>query len=214
MDFLKWQAGLGWLIFSGGNVAGSPLRAKALMHARADGHIAYISFADDLGDALMDDMEDLGAPSGYLVDIVHEEIASVREQLEEASVVVIEIGASVDALYRALKPSGIVNALQSAYENGAVFLIEGLAGNVFGRWMISDQGMMFDGLNWVVNAFIEPESASVEDSRAVQAILEAQSEAIAINIAHGSALALGPGGAVQLWGEQKVTISLGKSYTT
>lgn len=210
-QFLRWIAGHGWLIFSGGNSAGSPIRAQTLTRANADGHIVYVSFADDGGDELMDDMEDLGAPSGYAVDIAYEDADSVREQLRDAAVIVFEIGTSLDALYRALV-GDMAHVIQSAYENGAVVMFEGLAANVCGRWVVLDNGAIANGLNWVVNAFIEAESTSAGESRAVQAVLAAQADAVAINIGVGSALALGPQNAIELWGERQVTISLGRQY--
>ncbi|MGB1287588.1 MAG: hypothetical protein ACPG7F_13695 [Aggregatilineales bacterium] len=211
-NFLRWQKGAGWLVFSGGHSAGSPLRAQALARAKAAGGVAYISLLPDGGDALLDDMEDLGAPAGYIVDIVYEDAESIMEQLEFVAVLVIEIGESIDALYQAFQNSVAAKAIQQAYENGAVVLIEGLAGNLFGKWVISDSGRVIAGLNWVENAFIEPGVSQADESRAVQAILASEPDAISIEINTGSALVLGAG-QLEIWGEKEVTISLGSAYS-
>jgi hypothetical protein len=211
---LKYLSGRGWLIFSGGNTAGSPIRAQALARATAYGTTAYISLADDSGDALMDDMEDLGARSGYFVDLQYEDPDDIQEQLQTASFIAIEVGASLDALYRVLSDDAVAG-LRDAYERGAVILLEGLAANLFGRWALSDNGELLDGLDWVKNAFIEPESAGIDDSRAVQTVMAKIPDAVAINITAGSALVLGPEGQVEVWGEeQNVTISLGRSFSS
>ncbi|MEO1643762.1 MAG: hypothetical protein AAFR67_01145 [Chloroflexota bacterium] len=209
---LQYLSGNGWLVFSGGHTTGSPLRARALARARAYGITAYISTADDGGDSLLEDMEDLGARSGYFIDPEYDDPTDTIADLKTASLVIVEMGTSINALYRLLKGPAI-EGIKQAYERGAVVLIEGLAGNIFGRWVVTDSGDIVDGLNWVNNAFVEPQSAGAEDSRAVRAVLNEIADAVAINIESGSALALGPDGAVEVWGEgQNVTISLGRNF--
>ena len=212
-NFLKYLSGRGWLIFSGGNTSGSPIRAQALARAKTYGATAYVSLADDGGDSLMDDLEDLGARSGYFVDLQYDEPDDIKEQLETASFIVLEVGSSIDALYQALN-EGAIAGLREAYQRGAIILIEGLATNLFGRWVLSDDGELLEGLNWVQNAFIEPESSGVDDSRAVQMVMGQVADAVAINVLAGSAIALGPDGQVEVWGEKEnVTISLGRGFS-
>jgi hypothetical protein len=209
---LNYLAGRGWLVFSGGNTADGEIRAQAIARAKTYGITAYISLADDGGDALMDDMEDLGARSGYFIELDMDESEDTLEDLKTSSLVVIEIGTSVDALHGALQ-GDVLEGIRTAYQNGAVVLIEGLAVNLFGTWVVADDGAIIDGLNWVKNAFIEPESTGAEDSRAVKAVLSEMADAVAINIEAGAALALGPNGAIERWGEDaNVTISLGKKF--
>ncbi len=210
-QILKYISGKGWLVFSGGNTTGSEVRAQALARAGGYGTTVYISLADDGGDSLMDDLEDLGARSGYFIDLDYDSPEEIEEQMKMASVIVIEMGSSLDALYRALKGAAL-EQIQQAYQRGALILLEGLAINLFGRWVVSDNGELLEGFNWVHNAFIEPESMGIDDSRAVQAVLREIADAVAINIARGSALVLGAEGQLELWGERQVTISLGSNY--
>lgn len=206
---LQYISGKGWLIFSGGNRAGSPTRAKALTRASGFGTTVYISLADDGGDALMDDMEDLGGRTGYFIDLLYDQPETIKEEMEAATMVVIEVGSSIDALYNALQGAPLATIL-AAYQRGAVILIEGLAVNLFGRWVVSDSGDLLDGFDWVKNTFIEPESTSATESRAVQAVLNQIDDAMAVNIGVGSALVLGQS-QVEVWGDE-VTISLGRTY--
>jgi hypothetical protein len=210
---IEWITGNGWLVFAGGSQDNGEIRAQALSRADADGAVACISFAPDGGDALLDDLEDLGAPSGYIIDLQYEDDASVITQLKNASVVVIEVDDSLNVLYNAFNEATI-GGLREAYENGAIILLEGLAMNLFGKWVVNDDGDVLDGLNWVKNIFLEPNATSADESRAVQDILTAHPEAIAIEIGELSALALGAGGLIEVWGERQVTISLGKQYQT
>lgn len=208
---LQYLSGGGWLVFSGGNDALSEVRAQALSRAKIFGQVAYISLAEDSGDALMDDMEDLGARTGYFVDLEYDSSDEIVEQLQTSSMIVVEIGSSVDALHRLLQGAAL-DGIREAYQRGAVILLEGLTINLFGRWVVSDNGELLDGFNWVKDAFVEPESMGVEDSRAVRAVLAEIADAVAINVPIGSALALGPDSQVELWGEQRVTISLGRQF--
>lgn len=209
---LQWLDGAGWLVFSGGDAAGSPLRAQALARAGADGGALYISLAEDEGEALQDDMEDLGAPAGYVLDIPAEQADAIIKQLTEASIIVIEVGENLNPLYDLLKGAPLTG-LQAAYERGAIILVEGLAINVFGGWLMTDSGEILAGFGWLKNAFLEAGVTGADESRAVQDVLAELPDCIAIEIGVGSAFALGAAGDIEIWGEKQVTISLGKSYS-
>jgi hypothetical protein len=208
---LNWQEGSGWLVFSGGDTAGSPLRAQVLTRAMADGPVIYLSLADDEGEALQEDLEDLGATVGYILNLEDEEPESILKELQQASLIVIEAGDSVNRLYRLLRGAAI-EGLQAAYERGAGILVEGLAVNLFGKWVMSDSGEILDGLDWLQNAFIEPGVTGADESRAVQAVFAEFPEAIAVEIGEGSALYLSASGEIETWGNNQVTISLGSRY--
>ncbi len=208
----QWLDGSGWLVFSGGDVAGSPLRAQALARAGADGGAIYISLAEDEGESLQEDMEDLGAPAGYVLDIPAEKPDAILKQITEASIIVIEVGENINPLYELLKGTAL-NGLIAAYERGAIILIEGLAINLFGGWMMTDSGEILEGLAWLKNVFLEAGVTGADESRAVQDVLAELPDCIAIAIGVGSALALGATGDIEIWGEKQVTISLGSSYT-
>lgn len=211
LSFLRWIDGNGWLVFAGGATKEGDVRARALARLDAGGAVAYISLANDGGDALLDDMEDLGAPTGFILDVLHEPSGVVEEQLKSVAMVVIEGATSIDSLYRALSES-VIEAIRAAYERGALILLEGLAINLFGTWLMSDDGVIYEGLGWVHEAFLEPNVTSAQDSRAVQDVLMSQPKAIAIAIGESSALALGGDGTLEVWGDKQVTISLGGYY--
>ena len=74
------------------------IRARALSRYDGSSDIAYISLAADLGDALMDDMAELGAPSGYLVDMDDGDNNEIYERLSAAGMIVIEADRNAEAL--------------------------------------------------------------------------------------------------------------------
>lgn len=210
--FLRWRDGAGWLVYAGGPGELSSVRSQALARATAEGAVAYLSLAEDGGDSLLDDMEDLGAPTGYIVDLMAEDPETIVPLIREAGIVVLEAGVSVDALYE-LAFGPVMDAIDEAFQRGALILVEGLAVNIFGRWVLSDNGHLLSGMDWVRDGFLEPNASGLEDSRAVQAIIQTEPDAIAISISADSAIALGPDGEVELWGNGRVTVSLGQNYS-
>ena len=98
-NVLRWRDGRGWLVLSGWAEAGSEVRAQAIGRTAADGGVAYVSLGNDtnVAEAALLDMEDLGAASGYLVDVLSEDDETIRTKLAEASMIVIESDADLAA---------------------------------------------------------------------------------------------------------------------
>lgn len=207
---LRWLDGRGWLVLSGG--ASDEIRALALGRAAADGGVAYVAFDVAEAEQTLDDMEDLGAPTGYLVDVLAEDDDTVRSKLAEASMIVITGGGSVADVRGALLGAAAAG-IQAAFANGALVLAEGNNAMLLGAWVILERGALAGGLEWVNNALIMPGLTSVATSQQAQAILIEQPMGIAIGVGAGSALVLGPDGEVETWGNQQVTIALGRDYS-
>ncbi|MEO8609740.1 MAG: hypothetical protein ABI690_17745 [Chloroflexota bacterium] len=212
-NVLRWQDGRGWLILSGGGENLSDVRALALGRAAADGGVAYITLGSQsgLGERALADMEDLGAPPGYLVDVLSEDDETVTDMLSEAGIVVIEGGAELDDLRSSLIGAAI-GGIQTAFQNGAVVLAEGSGASVFGAWVLLDSDELTAGFEWLDNGLIIPGITSIADSSLAQDVLLRQPGSIAVGIGEGSALALGPDGEVEPWGLRQVTVALGKEY--
>lgn len=208
---LHWIDGPGWLVLSAGDTPDSEIRALVLERAASTGGVAYITFAPDEGDALMDDMEDLGAPTGFLLDLQQDTPEALRKGLEAAAIVVIEGDADPEMMRERLDgPTG--QLLKAAFARGVMVLVEGRAAELFGEWMIGDEGELVDGLGWLRGVLVVSGITSLSESRRARAVLLMQPDAIMIGIGAGSALALGPQGEVETWGQKQVTISLGSQY--
>ena len=200
-----WLDGRGWLIFSGG--ADDEIRALALGRAAADGGVACVSLSDD-PDVLLDDIADLGAPSGYVVDIFGDDDLTLREKLAQAGMVVVTGGETPSDVRGALYGVAL-EGIQAAFANGAVILLEGISAMAFGSWMIGEE--VESGLEWLNGAaiFTGINNAAVP----AKPIFSEQPNAIAVAIMPGSALALGPDGQIETWGTREVTIALGPALT-
>ncbi|MCU0495881.1 MAG: hypothetical protein MUF87_00865 [Anaerolineae bacterium] len=210
---LRWTDGTGWIVLSGGADAGSEIRAHALQIAKSEGGVAYLGLNEDSADETLDDMEDLGAPTGYLVNVVAEDDDTIHKQLSESSVLVIDNHETAET-WRNVLLGAAVNGMQTALANGAIILAEGTAAMALGRWIPSDDDdtEFRDGLAWVQNTLILPGITSLQGSFLARAMLEQSPDAIVIGIGVGSALALGAEGQIEVWGERQVAIALGRNY--
>lgn len=208
---LRWREGQGWLVLSGGVDHGSHIRALVLQRATAEGGVAYISLNATAESAALDDMEDLGAPTGYLVDVLAEDDQTVRTRLAEAGIIVIEDTTSLESLRSGLFGAA-VEGMQAAFERGAIILAEGAGAAVMGAWVLRESGQLAVGLKWLENALIVPGMTSLAESPAARAALVSEPTALALGIGIGSALALGPDGLIETWGKRAIIITLGRSY--
>lgn len=207
---LRWMDGRGWFVLSASN--NDEIRALALARASADGGVAYVSMGGAEAENVLADMEDLGASSGYLVDVMAEDDATIRQKLAEAGVIVIADEVNVVEAREALIGAGI-SGIQDAFVNGAVVLAEGDCAAVFGAWIMLDSGIISSGLDWLENALVLPGVTSVRESYEAASVLNRQPTAIVVGVGAGSALALGPDGEVETWGNKQVTVALGRDYS-
>jgi hypothetical protein len=210
----RWPTGRGWLILSGGNDSTSAIRAQAINHIDADGHVVYIAFGqDEAAEAALTDMESLGAPSGYLLDVMAEDDESLHARLADSSMIVI-VGDETTDSYTIR--SGLVGAaqrgIQQAFAQGAVILVEGNAAQVFGQWSLNPEYKLVPALEWLENTIVIAGKESVAEAPGVRTALYDQPEAVALGLMPGSGLAFGPDGELQPWGEQKVSVALGRAY--
>jgi hypothetical protein len=213
-NVLRWRDGRGWLILAGG--ASDEIRASALARVDSDGNSAYVSLGNESGSSLslaertLEDMEDLGARSGYIVDVTADDDETLLDRLKNTSIVAIPSSGSVETMRAGLMGAAI-KGIQAAHENGAVILAEGAGAVVFGTWVLLDSNIV-EGLKWVENVIVVLDATSISQQPAIQRILKAQPEAIAIRIGGDSALALGPDGEIELWGKKQITRTLGSGY--
>jgi hypothetical protein len=201
-----WLDGRGWLVFSGG--ADDDIRAQALGRAAADGGVACLSLSGD-PDVLLDDIADLGAPSGYIVDVYGEDDESLQDKLAQAGMIIITGGDDPSDVRGALHGAAL-DGIQLAYQHGAILLLEGASAMAFGAWIIGEE--IENGLEWLIGGAVL--TGVNNAAQYAIPIFEAQPSAIAVAIMEGSALVLGPDGEVESWGRREVTIALGPAYGT
>jgi hypothetical protein len=205
---LSWVDGSGWLVLSGGPVSLGDVRAAALTRIAVEGGVAYIGINEHDNEELIDDMGELGAPTGYLVNVMAEDDDTVRQQLTNAALVVVPGNFDLATLRGGLLGAAI-EGIEAAFKRGAVILVEGSATMLFGKVVQTDSGNLLEGLDWVRNALIIPAITSISESPQARDLLASKQAGIAIGIGVGSALVLGPDATIELWGQKQVTLALG-----
>lgn len=203
----SWQAENGWLVLSGGVDALGDIRGRALSRSEASGDIVYISLADDLGDSLMDDMAELGATSGYLLDIEEADNNEVYERLSGAVMIVIEANGRGPDLLRLLRRTA-VHPLKDALNRGGLVLLEGAAAATAGEYSLDSAGQIVAGLGLLQGALVVADSFGFDDKH-LRSIQLQWPKVTFLSLAAGTALVLGPDGAIETWGDRQVSISLG-----
>jgi hypothetical protein len=213
-NVIRWRNGAGWLVLSGGNTSDTgdagDIEADALVHIRVGEPVAYVWAAGDVeaADKHLAALEDLGAPTGYLVDVLTEDDETLRQQLAIAGLIVIGDGPNVAGLRSGLLGASL-EGIEAAFEQGAVILGIGQGAAILGSFMTGQAG-----LGWVDGAAIAPDYAGADAPARLRELLLQYPEAYGLGIATGSALALGPDGQVEAWGAGKVTVTLGRNITT
>lgn len=211
-NVFRWIDGRGWLVFCGGDDGTGEVRAIALERASAGVSVAYIWVGSDAGEAVLDDMESLGGPTGYVVNVMTEDDETIERLVSEAGMVVIGGDAPLSEI-RAGLMGAAVDGIHTAFENGAVILVEGPSISVFGAWMVLENDNIVDGVAVLENAVLLSDVTSAAASEEGRVALRAQPAAIAVGVGRGAALALGPEGEVETWGLQQVSVALGSHYT-
>ena len=122
-NIFRWRTGRGLIVLAGGGDPNSEdnlsITANLLSHTLSQGPIAYIWAASNIeqADLHMDLLRDLGARTGYLVDILTEEDDALARQLNEAGVIILGEGPSGERLQEALVGVAL-QAIEDAYRRG------------------------------------------------------------------------------------------------
>jgi hypothetical protein len=214
-NIFQWRAGNGWLVLSGGgnwdtqDVTG--IEANVLTHTVSQGPIAYVWAAGDVetADRHMDSLRDLGARTGYLVDILSEGEDDLFRQLSEAGVIILGDGARGEILRDAM--AGVVlRSIEMAFSQGATLYTVGMSVPMLGaRVFYSDSWSA--GFGWLAQSVIMP-GYTTEQADRLRDWVQAYPEGYGLGLGEGAALALGPQGEVEVWGNGAITVSLGQLF--
>jgi hypothetical protein len=211
-NVIRWRDGAGWLVMCGGGDFASgetgEVEAEALARVQAGEPIAYIWAAGDVetADKHLAALEDLGGPTGYLVDVLTEDDDTLRQQISAAGMIVLGDGPNLKALRSGLFGAAL-EGIGAAFERGAVILGMGQSAALLGSWLEN-----LEGISWVEGAIIVTSYELDDQPARLRRLLLSHPNAYGLGIGTGSALALGPNGEVESWGERKITITLSQSF--
>ncbi len=213
VNIFQWRAGRGWLVLSGGGPIESGdvqnIEASVLRNTLSLGPIAYIWAAGDIeaADRHMDALRELGARTGYLVDIVSETDDELADRLGEAGVIILGDGPEQETLREAL-PGVALRTIEEAFMRGASIYSVGRSATLWGAAAI-ENGAPVVGFNWLAHALVVP-AYSPDGADALRAwVQHVRAARYGVGLGEGAALALGPRGEVEVWGNSSVTVALG-----
>lgn len=216
VNVIRWRDGEGWLVLSGGGDSGTEstvnvvdVETLALSRIQWGEPVAYIWAGGDIevADKHLAALEDLGAPTGYLVDVLTEDDDTIRAQLTEAGMIVLGDGADVEVL-RSGMVGVAVESMAEAFERGAVIL--GIGGGAAVLAEIVNGTRNSGGLGWLEGGMVIPHIENEAQAALLRQMLQDHPAAYALGIGTGSALALGPDGQVETWGNRQIVVTLGR----
>jgi hypothetical protein len=207
---LKWRDGAGWLILSGSPDIHTDTRAQVLARIKAGGGIAYVGMRVEDIESLMDDMDDLGAPTGYFVNIVTEDDASIEARLTEASCIVLPNIAPLEDFHSALMGAALQGII-ACYELGGVIFAEGATATLFGTMFFDSTGKPHTAFNWLEGVVIFSDITSMAEAPMARQLLASGEAGLALGIGKGSAIAFGTEAQLTPLGKQQVTLVLGSA---
>jgi len=216
MNIFRWRPGRGWLVLSGGGAMDTDdnqeIDAQMLGVTHSLGPIAYIWAASDLetADQHLDLLGELGARTGFLVDILSEDDETLVTQLSEAGVIIVGDGPQQERLRDALIDAAALQAIGDAFTRGATVYAVGRSAALLGAQTV-ENGRLIPGLKWITSALVMP-GYSAEGSQALRDWLIQMPDGFGLGLGPGAALALGPQNEVEVWGNRAVTIFLGQQY--
>ena len=219
---LSWRSDAGWLVLGGGGRwelgETGPVDGAALGWADTDRPMAVLLTAGGAtaeGEDLLEYYADMGGATGYIMPIFTAADAQQAENcrlLVQAGLVYIADGPEPLRLVRALRDSPALEALATAFEDGAAIVTQGMATTALGAWLAASQGPepWERGLEWVPDVVIEPDFSTASSATRLRNLLAAHPECLGLGIPKSSALALGPDGRVETVGEGRVTVVVGQ----
>ncbi len=217
-NIFRWRDTNGWIVLSGGGAIESAdvlnIEAALLNHTISQGPIAYVWAASDLetADLHMDSLRELGARTGYLLDILTEDDATLKQQLGEAGVIILGDGPRHADLRDAL--TGFPwEVIEDTLRRGATLYVVGQSAAMMGSQELNGDALT-DGTGWLLDALILPAYTPDQAEHLRAAVAQLPPGGYGLGIAEGAALAFGPNGEVEVWGNAQITVSLNQSYDT
>ena len=203
--FMRPQGG-GWLILCGGP-ADDAIAARAAALVQQAGQLAVLAPNAEAREAAEVRLAEFGAVCGLPGETVILGSPMSDERFGEAAMIVIPDTASAATLAKTFEESGSGEILLMALEDGAVVLSEGGSSEALGEVIEAEE--LGAGCGWLRQAVVQ---SHFEAGMACLAILK-RPTLYRLGLGEHAALALGPQGRVEVWGEPAPTVTLGGAWT-
>jgi cyanophycinase-like exopeptidase len=225
---IRWLDGEGWLVLLGGGDRAhgetDPVDVKLLSVANLDRPMVVFSAGGGrrAAEAILEHYTRLGGPSGEAFAMEN----MTRDQLETPALLDVIQEAGIVYL-DGENPLPLVNNLHNTQAfrhivegfstlQGLMLVGAGAGAAALGRWVFSPRSphRQAMGLGFLMNVVIAPHFTRTEDSPVLRALPQIGENLIGLGIPDGTALALGPLGQLEMWGEGQVTAVVHAGETT
>ena len=208
-NVFRWRDGEGWLILAGSGSPGSEVESNAIQKAFPGKPVVYIWAASDAdsADQHLSVLDDLGASTGYLLDVNTEDDQAIHAALDDAGLIILGDGPDISALRGGL--AGVaIESIEAAYQEGATVLAIGVGAAILGSRYLNAQNEIKTGLSWLEQSFIVPSGIP---QTTISEHLKAEPNSYSLMIGSDSALAFGPDGEVEVWGARQIRVTFGSN---
>jgi len=206
-SFFMRPEGGGWLILCGGPADDATLARAAALVQQA-GSLLVLSASAASREAVEMRLLECNVASGLPGEVVTlMEGASADDRVGEATFIVIPDVTPPAELASVFEETGSGEVLLSTLEAGAVVLAEGRSAEAVGE--IIEAEVPTAGSGWLRNAIIQSHFAPGTACR----VLVNRPTMYRLGLGEHAALALGPQGEVEVWGEPAPTVTLGAAWT-
>ncbi len=217
---LQWLTGGGWLVLVGNGDPSEELAEHLLARADFSRPIGFLPAAGSdpaAGERLLEECAALGGPSGYVVPVFTPADAEEEENrglLADAGIIFIGDGDPM-LLTRTLAGTLALRGMMEAFVRGALIVGLGAGAVPLGEQVISletpAEGRSVEwaaipGWGWIRGTVIVPHFPGATHSPRLRALLHTWPGLLGIGIPEGTALALGPNGEVESWGNGEITV--------
>lgn len=215
-SIFRWRDGEGWLVLAGGGDMRSTdaveILTEVLSRTVSEGPLAYIWAAGDVDEAdkFLEWIGELGGRTGYLMDVVAEEAEEVMQQLGEAGIIVLGDGPEVEKLRSSVSGAAMAG-IRQAYASGATILGIGAGASVMGYAIVAGEDSQ-RGFNWLEQALVLP-NYDEQQADVMHRFLSEYPDTYGLGLSQDAAVAFLPGGSVEVWGNKRIVVSLGKGLT-
>lgn len=217
---LQWLSGSGWLVLVGDGEPSEELAEHLLARADFSRPIGFLPAAGSdvaAGERLLEEYAALGGPSGYVVPIftpTDAEEDENRRLLADAGIIFIGDGDAA-ILARTLAGTSALQGMMEAFVRGALVVGLGAGAAPLGERVIFPEistghhvaePASASGWGWIRGTVIVPRFSGAAYSPRLRALLHTWPGLLGIGIPERTALALGPDGEVETWGDGEITI--------
>ncbi len=208
------RGGAGWVILAEAlpQIGGAHRELGERLLERIDLSRQPIFVASDDSDqaAIAGFMEDLEAWLGVEIALLQpDELRALPWQ--EAGLVVLA-GGPATAWAAWLQPQGGEQLVLEDAGAGSLVYAAAASAEALGTWMLGSNGEPAHGIGWLPGALILPGRPAPSEVRGVTDLLAREDHSYAVGLGEGAVLALGPKGEVEVWGEARPTVTLGRGW--